>query len=1296
MYSEAWLFFGKRAEIKRIRFPILFFLLFSNLSLLKSENLIHTSASDFNSGTFSNNGVTVTEDGTLKLGFPASDTLPEYHTGIGLPLKNFGMAIFNRRIYVSGGIDESGTVQSSVFSAPINFDGSVGSWKTENPLPGPRAHHTMSMLNGCLYVAGGADATNKAQNSVYRASISSNSGVGLWSNEPSLPDIRWRHAAAVTVDRIFISGGHDSSTIPQNTVYSAQANSDGSLNPWKVEEKSLPNRLFYHSMVESKNRLFVIGGKDGNSAQSAVYSIPIDTNGLSGAWKLEKPIPFSLYAQDAVVLGGDIYLTGGRNSNNETLSEIFHAHISQDGTLDRWNSFANNLQSPKGFHRSAVIDDQIYTLGGIDDVGNINSSIISIGISRDFNYGAWQGSINNLPIGNYGASAVIWNGTIYLMGGTSESNGISKNVYRAKINPDGSVGVLEQEQNSLPEARRDAKAAAWRNKIYLVGGDNGNTKPSSVYSAPINTDSTLGVWKKENDLPTRIYSRAAGLDAPQLVAPPPCCQSFSGTGRTEFAISIWNGRIYISGGSDSASGGGKEVLSAQIGSDGALGDWRYETAFPENVRIHGMTAVNGRLYVVQGYSGKMVYSASINSDGTLSGWSSVNSGLPGDTFPASLLIVNGQLHSFAGYPSGTTNFGNPGIARVNFTAPIKEDGSVGSWVEESNLLPSMAPYPNVFEWKGRFYVVGGGGYSNPFYIYSSGTPLYSSKGIYVSPIIDLGSIRRLDKFSWTQSSIPSGGSISVSLRTAEEPSLPLSDFKSVSNGETLKNSYARFVQYKVEMYAGGSIGIPAQDQTPSLEDITITHVEDPLPPALQSYFLNSNSIDLQIDNSSLDIVEVSTDNFSSINIHSGTESRFTISGLIPNTGYSIAGRKMNRDGRVSREVVLISTFTKSAAPADITTQEIKLNSLKYSWNSNGNPSGTTYLAKLYLGTKAELIEQKTTTSPELLFEKLSLGTKYTLYLYALNADNSLGIESTLSAKTKDLNPANTVVTVTTGSYTLEWSSQPEGLGYKIFDGSGKLLTDLSPDATYYFESGFRENEQIVRRVEFYAQSISSTIANASFFTAVASPNRIEEALSILEKGPTYIRLRVFPPPNPVGRAGVRVRIIPSTNNSAIQIRNSSIGNKLAANFYGAKIIDFTAGQWEQTVTGLTPGIQYSILTSYINSDGIESSPTSTTMSLALGFSPIEEDIKPETDRFFVNEGVNFQISSNQSGNGTIKVYDADQNQIRLIPFGYGSGNTPVKWDGKDDFGQSIFSGIYWIVIESAQFGRKTINVGAIR
>ena len=102
------------------------------------------------------------------------------------------------------------------------------------------------------------------------------------------------------------------------------------------------------------------------------------------------------------------------------------------------------------------------------------------------------------------------------------------------------------------------------------------------------------------------------------------------------------------------------------------------------------------------------------------------------------------------------------------------------------------------------------------------------------------------------------------------------------------------------------------------------------------------------------------------------------------------------------------------------------------------------------------------------------------------------------------------------------------------------------------------------------------------------------------------------------------------------------------------------------------------------------------MSLALGFSPIEEDIKPETDRFFVNEGVNFQISSNQSGNGTIKVYDADQNQIRLIPFGYGSGNTPVKWDGKDDFGQSIFSGIYWIVIESAQFGRKTINVGAIR
>ena len=266
------------------------------------------------------------------------------------------------------------------------------------------------------------------------------------------------------------------------------------------------------------------------------------------------------------------------------------------------------------------------------------------------------------------------------------------------------------------------------------------------------------------------------------------------------------------------------------------------------------------------------------------------------------------------------------------------------------------------------------------------------------------------------------------------------------------------------------------------------------------------------------------------------------------------------------------------------------------------------------------------------------------------------------------------------------------------DQTGKLVTDLPPDATSYFESGFKENEKVSRRIEFYTQTISSEIANVTFYTAVSPPKSIEASLSILEKGATYIRLRVIPPPNPVGKAGVRVRVIPSTLGSAAKNKFSPYPSRpvFISNVQGAKIIDFTDGQWEQTITGLTPNVQYTILTSYINADGIESPPTSTTMALALGFSPLEEEIKLESDRFFVNDGINFLISSNKSGDGAIKIYDVDQNLVRYFSFYYSSGNNMVKWDGKDDSGQPVFSGIYWVVMESAQFGRKSAYVGAIR
>ena len=90
MYCNQWLLveFAKEKNLRLFVF-VLFFIF--NISSLRSETLTHTSALDFKAGTYSGNGISLAEDGSLKLAYSASGTLPEYHTGTGLPLKNFGI-----------------------------------------------------------------------------------------------------------------------------------------------------------------------------------------------------------------------------------------------------------------------------------------------------------------------------------------------------------------------------------------------------------------------------------------------------------------------------------------------------------------------------------------------------------------------------------------------------------------------------------------------------------------------------------------------------------------------------------------------------------------------------------------------------------------------------------------------------------------------------------------------------------------------------------------------------------------------------------------------------------------------------------------------------------------------------------------------------------------------------------------------------------------------------------------------------------------------------------------------------
>jgi N-acetylneuraminic acid mutarotase len=59
---------------------------------------------------------------------------------------------------------------------------------------------------------------------------------------------------------------------------------------------------------------------------------------------------------------------------------------------------------------------------------------------------------------------------------------------------------------SLPGVKIVASAVITKNRVYLLGGNNGSAYVSTVYTAPINADGTLGTWTTGTSLPVELSS----------------------------------------------------------------------------------------------------------------------------------------------------------------------------------------------------------------------------------------------------------------------------------------------------------------------------------------------------------------------------------------------------------------------------------------------------------------------------------------------------------------------------------------------------------------------------------------------------------------------------------------------------------------------------------------------------------------------------------------------------------------------------------------------------------------------
>lgn len=225
------------------------------------------------------------------------------------------------RLYLLGGYDASGS-RAEVWSADLSSSGVIGLWLAEPALPLPVYFHAAAVGHGRIYVSGGYTSGVGVQSAVFQAVLGDDGAILGWSSPLDLPAPRYSHSLTLLGGRLYAAGGKDGAAA-RSEVWSAQLSPEGNLPGAWTAYTPLPAPRFGHRTLVSGSRLFVIGGSNGSAAQAQVFmsSAPAAAAGAS-PWYGYLPLPEGRQFQAGEAVGGRLCVFGG-SSGAAARSEVY-------------------------------------------------------------------------------------------------------------------------------------------------------------------------------------------------------------------------------------------------------------------------------------------------------------------------------------------------------------------------------------------------------------------------------------------------------------------------------------------------------------------------------------------------------------------------------------------------------------------------------------------------------------------------------------------------------------------------------------------------------------------------------------------------------------------------------------------------------------------------------------------------------------------------------------------------------------------------------------------------------------
>lgn len=275
-----------------------------------------------------------------------------------------------------------------------------------------------------------------------------------------------------------------------------------------TQTTSLPDGYSDHALVYWNGFLYQTGGSSktrGPADGTNVFYAQVGAGGTAGTWKATTSLPVAVLDHASVSASGFVYVLGGENYSAQTgeavSSTVYFAETNSNGSLGAWQT-ANALPYPAYQLSALVWNNTIYIAGGTDNE-NFYNTVYSAKIQTNGSLSAWTAQAS-LPVAVVGQAQAA-NGALYVLGGSiDEDNEVTATVYYSKIDVDGSLASWGQ-TTSLPLPAFSLGAVAAGGFIYAIGG--WNSAPTNTFSiAAVSGGGTLNAWTAGTNLPVALYA----------------------------------------------------------------------------------------------------------------------------------------------------------------------------------------------------------------------------------------------------------------------------------------------------------------------------------------------------------------------------------------------------------------------------------------------------------------------------------------------------------------------------------------------------------------------------------------------------------------------------------------------------------------------------------------------------------------------------------------------------------------------------------------------------------------------